>query len=158
MLSLITLQPVHPIVAPDSLLSCLVILSLWIRASSNGNGGIGMGSTRTSGLSTVHVPLCHSPRYSNHAVDGFRVPSALRFQSSDFASSGYTICIPDETFCAVVSVLISGVHPVFRISGDLSCQHFFSKRDKLVCRLLAVQSLKWRPSTRSLRRAPPTMS
>ena len=56
LLSLIALQPGHPIVPPHSLMSCLVILSLWFRAPSNGNGGIGMGSTRTSGLSTVHFP------------------------------------------------------------------------------------------------------
>ena len=45
LLSLIALQPGHPIVAPTSSMSCLVVLSLWIRAPSNGNGGIGIGST-----------------------------------------------------------------------------------------------------------------
>ena len=55
LLSLIALQPGQPIVAPNSSMSCLVILSLWIRAPSDGNGGIGIGSTRTSGLSTVPV-------------------------------------------------------------------------------------------------------
>ena len=54
LLSSIALQPGHPIVAPNSSMYCLVVLSLWIRAPSNGNGGIGMGSTRTSGLSAVH--------------------------------------------------------------------------------------------------------
>ena len=54
---------------------------------------------------SVHCPLpvCHSPRHSNRTGDGFCVPSALRFQSSDFANTEYTICIPYETFCAVVS-------------------------------------------------------
>ena len=56
LLSLIALQFGHPIVAPNSSMSCLVILSLWIRAPSNGYGGIGMGSTQASGLSTVHLP------------------------------------------------------------------------------------------------------
>ena len=96
--------------------------------------------------------ICHSPRYSNHTVDNSCVPSVLRLQPSDFTSSEHTICIPDETFCAVVShskpysVLISGVHPVPRFRGDLPSQHFLSKRDKLLCRLLAVQSLKGRLS------------
>ena len=44
-LSLIALQPGHPIVAPNSSMSCVVIL-----------GGIGMGCTRTSCLPTVHFP------------------------------------------------------------------------------------------------------
>ena len=116
--------------------------------------------------------ICHSPRYSNHTVDSSCVPSVLRLQPSDFTSSEHTICIPDETFCAVVShskpnsVLKSGVHPVPRLRGDLPSQHFLSKRDKLLCRLLAVQSLKGRLSvttfsgtwTGCIRRAPPTMA
>ena len=103
---------------------------------------------------SVHCPpaVCHSPRYSNHAVDCFRVPSVLRFQSPDFMSSEHTICNPGETLCAVVShskpnsVLISGVDPVHRLCGDLSYQHFLSERAKLLCMLLTVQSLRWRPS------------
>ena len=55
LLSLITLQQGHPTVAPNSSMYCLVTLSLWIRAPSNGNGGIGIGSTRMSGLNTVHL-------------------------------------------------------------------------------------------------------
>ena len=101
---------------------------------------------------SVHCPpsICHSPRNSNHAVDGFCVPSVLRFQSPDFTSSEHTICNPNETLCTVVShskpnsVLISGVHPVHRIC-DLSCQHLLSERDEVLCRLLAVKSLKWCP-------------
>ena len=50
LLSLMALQPWYPIVAPDSSMSFLVFLSHGIRAPSKGNGGIGMGSTRTSGL------------------------------------------------------------------------------------------------------------
>ena len=56
LLSLIALQPGHPTVAPNSSVSCLVILSLRIRAPSCGNGGIRIGSARISGLSTVHLP------------------------------------------------------------------------------------------------------
>ena len=54
---------------------------------------------------SVHcpVPVCHSPRYSNHTVDGFCVPSALRFESSDFASSECTICTPNETLFRIPS-------------------------------------------------------
>ena len=111
-----------------------------------------MGSTRTSGLVNCPPSIYHSPRYSNHTVNSSCVPSVLRLQPSDFTSSEHTICIPDETFCAVVShskpysVLISGVHPVPGLRGDLPSQHFLSKRDKLLCRLLAVQSLKGRLS------------
>ena len=96
------LQPWHPIVAPNSSMSFLVILSLWIRAPSNGNGGIGMGSTRTSGLSPL-FSVCHPPRHSNHIVDGFFVPPILRFQSPNFSGSEHAICIPNEALCAVVS-------------------------------------------------------
>ena len=84
--------------------------------------------------------VCHSPRCSDHIVDGFCVPSVLRFQSPDIASSDH--CSPNETLCAVVShskphsVVISGVLPVHRICGDLSCQHFLSERDEFLCRLL----------------------
>ena len=118
----------HPIVAPNTLMSCLMILSLWIRAPSNGIGGIGVGSTRASGLSTVHLP------HSNHVVNCFCVPSVLRFQSPNFASSERTVCIPDETLCTVVShskansELMSGVHLVDLICGGLvtnSCVGFF---------------------------------
>ena len=44
---------------------------------------------------SVHCPsaVCHSPGYSNYVVDGFFVPSALSFQSSDFTRSEYTICV-----------------------------------------------------------------
>ena len=58
----------------------------------------------------------------------------MRFQASDFASSEYTICIPNETVCAVVShpkpnsVLVSWIHSVHWICGDLLCQHFLAKR------------------------------
>ena len=122
---------------------------------------------------SVHCPLSvrHPPRCSNHTVNGFSVPSVLRFQSPNFTTSEHTICVPNETLCAVAShpkpnpVLISGVHPVPRIRCDLSCQHLFSKRDKLSRGLLAVQSLKWRPPittfsgtwTGCIGRAPPTM-
>ena len=42
--------------APNSTVSCFVILSLKTRAPANGNGGMGIGSTRTPGLSTRHLP------------------------------------------------------------------------------------------------------
>ena len=60
--------------------------------------------------------VCQSPRFSNYVLDGFFVPPVLRFQSSDFASSDHTICIPNETFCTVDShskpnyELVSGIH------------------------------------------------
>ena len=100
----------------------------------------------------AHCPLavCHSPRYSNYFLDGFLVPPALRFQSSDFTSSEFSICIPSETFCFVVShskpnpELQSGNHSVHGICGDLLCEHFLTKWDKLKCQLLARQSLEWR--------------
>ena len=58
-----------------------------------------------SNVWSVHCPsaVCQSPRCSNFIVGGFLVPSALRFQSSDFASSGHTICIPNQTLCTVRS-------------------------------------------------------
>ena len=51
-----------------------------------------------------HCPsaVCHCPKYSDHDVDCFLVPSALRFQS-DFTSSEYTVCNANETFCTAVS-------------------------------------------------------
>ena len=54
---------------------------------------------------SAHCPsaVSHSPRYSNSVLDGVFVPSALRFQSSDFTCSKNTICIPNETFCTVAS-------------------------------------------------------
>ena len=69
---------------------------------------------------SVHCPsaVCHSPRYSNYVVDGFFVPSTLTFQSSDFTSSEYTICIANDTFSNVVShskpnpQLLSGIQSV----------------------------------------------
>ena len=56
LLSSIALQRGHPTVAPNSSMSCWAILSVWIRAPSNGNCGIEIGSTRIAGLSTVHLP------------------------------------------------------------------------------------------------------
>ena len=44
-----------------------------------------------SGVYTDPSAVCHSPMYSNYVVDGFFVPSALRFLSSDFTSSEHTI-------------------------------------------------------------------
>ena len=90
----------------------------------NGNGGIGIGSARISGLST-----------------------AVRFQSSGFTSSEYTICIPYETFGTVVShsepnpEVESGIRSVHGIRGDLLCQHFLTTWDKLRSQFLAAQSL-----------------
>ena len=73
-----------------------------------------------SNIWSVHCPsaVCHSPRYSNYVVDGFFVTSTLAFQSSDFTSSEYTICIANDTFCTVVShskpnpELLSGIQSV----------------------------------------------
>ena len=72
---LIALQPGHPIVAANSSMSCLVILSLWIRAPSNGNGGIGTGSTRTS--VTVHCPLPVCPSSNLLISRALNTPSAF---------------------------------------------------------------------------------
>ena len=83
-------------------------------------------------------------------LDGFFVPSALRFQSSDFTSSENTICIPNEAFCTVVSHFepkserVSGIHSVHGICGDLLCQHFLTKCDKFLGRFLAMQSFEWK--------------
>ena len=83
----------------------------------NGNGGIGMVH---SNFRSVYCPLFlrHPPRYSNHTVDNFCVPSVLRLQSPNFTSSENTICVPNEALCAVVShpepnhELLPGVHSV----------------------------------------------
>ena len=98
------------------------------------------------------LPICRlsPPKYSNYNVDGFFVPSAPRFQSSDFTSSEYTICFLDETFCSVVShskpnpELASGIHSVHWICGALFHQHFLTNWDKFLCLLLAMQSFTWR--------------
>ena len=124
MLSLIALQLVHPTVAPNSSMSCLVILLRRIRAPSNGNGGVGIGSTGISGPYTVHLLL------QFYVLDGFFVPSALRFESSDFTSFEYAICIPSETFCIVVShskqnsELVSGIHQ-FMGYTEICCANTF---------------------------------
>ena len=49
------------------------------------------------------LPTCQAAKQSNHTVDGLLVPSALRFQSSDFTCSERTLCTSNETFCTVVS-------------------------------------------------------
>ena len=90
----------HSTMAPNSSMSCFAMLSLWIRAPANGHGGIGFGSTRTSGLS----PL------STHTVDGLFVPSVRRFQSSDFASSEYTallFLIPSQSPILFLGFILS---------------------------------------------------
>ena len=46
LLSLMALHPGHPAMAPNSSMSCFVLLQI-------GNGGLRIGSARTSGLSTV---------------------------------------------------------------------------------------------------------
>ena len=153
-LSLIALQRGDPPVAPNFSMSCPVILSLWIRAPSDGNGGIGIGSTRMSGLSTVHLPSVILSTYSDYVLDGFFVPSAPRFQSSDSRSSAYTVCNPNETFCTVIPhskpnfEFVSQIHSVHGINGNLPRQHSLTKRDKLLCRFLAMQSFEcWSPVT-----------
>ena len=101
---------------------------------------------------SVHCPsaVCHSPKYSNHVLDGFFVPSALRFQLSDSTSSEYTICMPNKTSCAVVShskpnpEVVSGIHSVHGICGGPCCQRFLAEGGKYVCRFLAMQSFEWR--------------
>ena len=100
-------------------------------------------------LELLVCPVRHPQRYSNHTVDSFCVPSVLRLQSPNFTSSEHTVCVPNQTLCDVDShpepnaVLIPGVHSVPRLCGNLSCQHLLSKRDKVLCRLLAVHALKW---------------
>ena len=61
-LSLVALQPKHPIVAPNSSMPCLVILSLWIRALSHGNGR--NWDRVHSTFWSVHCPsaVCQSPK------------------------------------------------------------------------------------------------
>ena len=140
----------HPVVAPKSSMSCLVIFSPlnscflkrqwrnWDRAHSS--------------FWSVHCPsaVCQSPKFSNHAVDCFRVPSVLRFQSSEFAISEYTFCTPSQTFCTVAwhskpnPELVSGIHSVHWICGQSLCQHSLAMSEKFLCRLLAMQTFKWR--------------
>ena len=81
---------------------------------------------------SVHCPpaVCHSPKYSNDAVDAFFVPFALRFQSSDFTSSESTICIPTET-CGGFAFQAKS-HSFHGIRGDFLCQHFLTKWYKLL--------------------------
>ena len=103
---------------------------------------------------SVHCPLtvCHPPGVlqSHNSISGFCVQSTPRFQSLDFTSSENTICIPNETFCVVVShskpnpILVPGIHSVHWICSDLLCQHLLTKRNELLCGLVAVQSFKWR--------------
>ena len=97
------LQPGHPIVAPNSSMSCLVILPLWIRAPSNGNGGIGIGSTRISGLSPVHLPSVILQSSSITFLTTYVFHLIYGLQSSDCPSPEYTVCTPNEIFCPVVS-------------------------------------------------------
>ena len=69
LLSLITLRQGHHTELPNSSRSCFVMLSLWIRATANGNGVIGRVY---SNFWSVHCPLavCHSTNHSNQAADG----------------------------------------------------------------------------------------
>ena len=112
-----------------------------------------LGSEVHSSVWSVNCPsaVCHSPKYSNYVVDGFFVPSAVSFQYSEFTSSEYTICVSNDITHTLVSHsmpnpehFLSGMHSVYWISGDLFCQHFPTKWDKLLCRLLATQPFKWR--------------
>ena len=93
----------NPTLAPSSPMSRLVIFSLWIGTLSNGSGGIGIGSTRLSGPSTVHM---HFVLLQGTPIAFMRAPLppfARRCQSFDVKSSEYTIWIHNETFCIVVS-------------------------------------------------------
>ena len=115
LLSLIALQQGHPSVAPIFSMFCIPGLSI----------------CRLSFSKVLQL-----------RVGGFFVPSALRFQPSDFTSSEYTICISNETFRTVVShskpnpELVSGIRSVHGIFGDLFCQHVFAKMGHILCRFL----------------------
>ena len=139
LLSLMALQPGHPIVAPNSSMSYLVILPLWIRAPSNGNGGIGIGSTRISGLSHVHLPSVILQSTSITFLTSYVFHLIYGFQSSDCPSPEYTVCTPNEIFCPVVSrskpnpKLVSRIHhSVPGSCGDLLCQHCLTKWDQML--------------------------
>ena len=82
-------------------------LLLLLRGGYSGGGGCVQNQKRrqdarlktefTSKGNQCPLSIRHPPRYSNHAIDGFCVPSVLRFQSPNFTSSEHAICIPNET-------------------------------------------------------------
>ena len=80
-------------------MSCLVILSPWTRAPSDGTGGVCRRSTLTSGLPTV----CVSMTPPTTLMVFFFVPSVLLLQSSDLASSQHSFGCATETICAVAA-------------------------------------------------------
>ena len=118
----------------------------WIRAPSDDNGGIVMGSTRTSDLSAVHFAVCRSPLHSYHTVDDFLVPSVLMLQFPNFSSSEHNICVPNVALCAVASssspnpATTSVIHSVPWFFGDSCCRLLFSEWCKLLCGLFSVHA------------------
>ena len=122
---------------------------LWIGGPSSSNGGIGMGSTRISGLSTVQLPsvilqgtpiafltasLSHLLCGSNLLVSGaLNTPSAVPMKHSALL---FRHSKPDF-------VLVLRIHSVHGVHGDLLCQHLPMKRDKFSGWLLAMQSFEW---------------
>ena len=113
----------------------------------NGNGGI--GSTRTSGLSTVHSPsviLQGTPiTLMMASVSHLLCGSNLLISRTLNTPSAFTMNILRCCFASQAKFR-TGIwdHSVHWICGDLLCQHLLAKRDELLCRLLAVQSFKWR--------------
>ena len=95
-------------------------------------------------LSLCIPSVCPPPRHSNHPVDGLFVPSALRCQSSDFATSENTPSVVPKKPSALlfhipcqIPNFVSGIHSVHGIRRDLIRQHNFTKWDKLLRRFLA---------------------
>ena len=122
-------------------LSCLVILLLWILASSHGNGGIGIGSTQISGLSAVHLllvilqrtPLALWTASLSHLLCGSNLLISRALNTPyEFPWNVSHCCL---AFRGKIPNLYL-VHSVHGIRGDLLCQHFLTKQDKFFCRFL----------------------
>ena len=95
-----------------------------------------------SGLSVVHLPSVFLKGTPITLLMASFVPSALRFQSSDITSS-HSHSKPNPE-------LVSGIHSVHGICGDLLFLHSPTKWDQFLCRFLAMQSFERRLSVTTL--------
>ena len=142
LLSLIALQPGHPHRGSE-FVSALFCDSFLLDSSSckwqwrNWNGV-------HSNFWSAHCPLavCQPPHHSNHTAVGLVVPSALRFQSSAFASPEHTLRSSNEALCNVVSHSKPNTHFVTGIHSVLGLLRFtLPKRSHQAGRALVTNYL-----------------
>ena len=148
-LSLVVLQPGHPHRGSE-FVSALFCDSFLLDSSSckwqwrNWNG---VHSNFWSALCPLAV--CQTPHHSNHTAVGLVVPSALRFQSSAFASPEHTLHSSNEALCNVVSHskpnthFVTGIHSVLGPVEICLANTFSPSRTGSCDKLPAMPSLGW---------------